>query len=291
MEHTVLVTGATGKQGGAVAHYLLKYGWKVRALTRSPEKVEAMILQSGGARIIKGDLDDPASLRTALSGVYGVFSVQNSWEHGVEKEVKQGMTIADESKRANVAHFIYSSVGSAHRNTGIPHFESKWKIEKYVRSTGLRTTILRPAFFMENLLASDTLSSIVNGILSLGLDPEKPLQMIAVDDIGAFAALAFEDPDEYIGKDIDIAGDELTGLRMAEILGRVMERGIIYKQTPIEQIRAFSDDYAKMVEWFNAKGYIAGIPELRAIHPDLMTFEQWVKKQKKSLLTAKHAHV
>jgi uncharacterized protein YbjT (DUF2867 family) len=285
MERIILVTGATGKQGGAVARCLLKHGWQVRALTRSPGKDEAMALQSGGAKVIKGDLGDPASVRIALKGVYGVFSVQNSWEHGVEKEMKQGMTLADEAKKANVAHFIYSSVGSAHRNTGIPHFESKWQIEKHIRSTGLMSTILRPAFFMENMLSPDTLPSIMNGILPLGLNPEKPLQMIAVDDIGAFATLAFEDPDEYIGKEIDIAGDEHTGPQMAEILEMVLERDFAYRQTPLEQIRAFSDDYAKMVEWFNALGYIADIKALRAIHPDLMTFEKWVKN-KKTLLTA-----
>ncbi len=280
MDRIILVSGATGKQGGAVARHLLKSGWKVRALTRSPEKAEATALIKEGARIVKGDLNNPASLRSALSGVYGVYSVQNSWEHGVEKEIVQGMTFADEAKRAGAAHFVYSSVGSADCNTGVPHFESKWKIEEHIRSIGLRSTIIRPVFFMENLLAPDTLSAIGNGSLMQGLDPSKPLQMVAVDDIGAFAALAFDEPDEYIGKELDIAGDELTGPQMAEILGRVLDREITYQQTPIEQIRAFSDDYAAMVEWFNDEGYQADIPALRKIRPALMTFEKWVEEHK-----------
>jgi uncharacterized protein YbjT (DUF2867 family) len=278
MERIILVTGATGKQGGAVAHHLLEQGWKVRALTRSPEKDAAVALQKKGVEIMKGDLDDPELLREALNNTYGVFSVQNSWEHGVEKERIQGKTLADEAKRAGVSHFIYSSVGSAHRATAIPHFESKWDVEQHVRSTGLRFTILRPVFFMENFLAPDTLSAIRSGNLPLGVDPAKSLQMIAVDDIGTFAALAFKTTSEYANKEIDIAGDELTGPQMAGILGKVLERDIVYRQTPIEQIRAFSEDYARMIEWFNVKGYNADIPALRKIHPALMTFERWVRE-------------
>ena len=283
MTRTILVTGATGKQGGAVADHLLKQGWNVLGLTRSPGKDAALALEKKGAGIVEGDLDDPASLRETLNNVYGVYSVQNSWEHGVEKEREQGKMLADEARRAGVSHFVYSSVGSAHRATGIPHFDSKWDIEEHIRSTGINYTILRPVFFMENLLMPDTLSAIGSGSLPLGLVPEKPLQMISVNDIGAFAALVFKKPSEFGKREIDIAGDELTGPRMAGILGRVLERDIVYQQTPIEQIRAFSEDYALMVEWFNAKGYEADISALRKLHPALLTFEKWAKERKQAM--------
>lgn len=289
MSRIILVTGATGKQGGAVANRLLKRDWKVRALTRSPEQDAALALKKRGARIMKGDLDDPASLRKALNGVYGVYSVQNSWEHGVEKEREQGKTLADEARRAEVSHFVYSSVGSAHRATGIPHFDSKWDIEQHIRSTGLRFTILRPVFFMENFLMPDIVSAIDSGTLPLGVFPDKPLQMISVKDIGAFAALAFTKPAEFVNREIDIAGDELTGPQTAGILSRVLEKEITYQQAPIEQIRAFSEDYALMVEWFNAKGYEADIPALRKIRPGLITFGEWAKEHKQAL-SMEYAH-
>lgn len=289
MSRIILVTGATGKQGGAVARHLLQNGWMVRALTRSPEKDATLALKQKGAQIVKGDLDDPASLREALKDVYGVYSVQNSWEHGVEKERVQGIQLADAARREGVYHFVYSSVGSAHRATGIPHFDSKWDVEQHIRSTGLRFTILRPVFFMENLLMPDTLSAIGSGHLPLGLLPEKPLQIISVNDIGAFASLAFNQPSEFVSREIDIAGDELTGPRMAAILGTVLERECTYQQTPIEQIRAFSEDFALMVEWFNAKGYEADVPALRKIHPGLLTFEEWAKEHKQAM-SAQYAH-
>lgn len=289
MSRIILVTGATGKQGGAVANRLLNQDWKVRALTRSPEQNAALALKKRGARIMKGDLDDPASLREALDGVYGVYSVQNSWEHGVEKEREQGMMLADEARRAEVSHFVYSSVGSAHRATGIPHFDSKWDIEQHIRSTGLRFTILRPVFFMENFLMPDIVSAIDSGTLPLGVVPDKPLQMISVKDIGAFAALAFKKPSEFVNREIDLAGDELTGPQAAGILSRVLEKNITYQQTPIEQIRAFSEDYAVMVEWFNVKGYEADISALRKIRPALLTFEEWAKEHKQAM-SMEYAH-
>ena len=280
MKRIILVAGATGRQGGAAASHLLKTGWNVRALTRLPEGEKAIALQKEGIEVVRGDLNDPLSLRSVLNGVYGVFSVQNSWEHGVEREIRQGMNLADAASWAGVVHFVYSSVGSAHQSTGIPHFESKWEIEQYIRATGLRSTILRPVFFMENLLTTDTLSSIDSGSLPLGLDPEKPLQMIAVNDIGALTALAFNNPLGYVSRSIDIAGDELTGLQMATILSKTLEQSVQYRQTPVEHIRAFSDDYAAMVEWFNIKGYKADISALRKLHPALTSFEKWAIEHK-----------
>lgn len=289
MNRTILVTGASGKQGGAAARYLIEKGWDVRALTRSPAKDELNGLRSLGARIVKGDLDDTDSLREALEGVYGVFSVQNSWEHGVAKEVEQGKRLIDEAENAGIGHFVYSSVGSAHRSTRIPHFESKWEIERHLRSSDLCSTVLRPVFFMENLLMPQTVASIGEGILPLGVDPSKPLQMIAVDDIGVFVAKAFEEPVEFETEAIDIAGDELTGPQMAAILGTMLGHVVEYRQTPIEQIRSFSEDYALMIEWFNRVGYDANIPYLKKMHPGLKSFETWAMEHA-SRLVPEHAH-
>ena len=137
----ILVTGATGKQGGAVARHLLEDGWSVRALTRSPHKHDAEKLKNLGAEIVQGDLDDPASIGPALQGVYGVFSVQQYWGKGVDVEVAEGMALADAAKKAGISHFVYSSIGGAERKTGIPFFESKFKIETYIKKLNLKIKI------------------------------------------------------------------------------------------------------------------------------------------------------
>ncbi len=149
----ILVTGATGQQGGAVARHLLEEGWKVRALVRDPKKDTAQALAKQGAELVQGDLYDSASLDKALEGMYGAFSVQNFWlpDVGYEGEIKQGKLFANAANEAGIQHFVYSSVGAAHRGMGQKHFESKWIIEQYVKELGLPHTILRPAAFMDNL--------------------------------------------------------------------------------------------------------------------------------------------
>jgi hypothetical protein len=146
----ILVTGATGRQGGAVARSLLGSGFAVRSLVRDPQKPGAEALAGAGTELARGDLDDPASIERALEGAYGVFSVQNFFQAGYEGEIRQGTSLADVAKAAGVSHFVYSSVGSAHRETGISHFESKRHVEEHVLSTGIPYTIVRPVFFMHN---------------------------------------------------------------------------------------------------------------------------------------------
>src|SRR2546426_2226150 len=153
-DRTILITGVTGKQGGAVVQALQGTGFHLRGLTRTPNSERAAALARQGIDIVKGDLDDEATLRRALAGAWGVFGVQNAGEAGVEREEAQGNRLATLAREASVEHYVYTSVGSAHKQTGVPHFDSKWRIEETVR--GLRFpshVILRPVFFMENLLA------------------------------------------------------------------------------------------------------------------------------------------
>jgi len=126
---TVLVTGATGRQGGAVVRHMLRKGWKLRALTRNASSHAAQELGRSGVELAAGDLEDPASLEKAVRGVYGIYSVQDFWAVGAKREVQQGKNLADAAKKIGVRHFVYSSVGGAERSTGIPHWESKWEVE------------------------------------------------------------------------------------------------------------------------------------------------------------------
>src|SRR6516162_1312593 len=219
---TVLITGATGRQGGAVIRHLLPNGWSLRALTRNPSGYAAKQLSGQSVEIVQGDLEDPASLEQAARGVYGIFSVQDYWISGFRREVKQGKNLADIARKTGVTHFVYSSVGGAERNSGIAPWETKWEIEKHIRKLGLPATIFRPAGFMEIYHMLELELGLLIGRLLDPVRPDKPYQSIATDDIGAFVALAFERPKEFIGMELEIAGSELTPRQTADVFSRVM---------------------------------------------------------------------
>jgi uncharacterized protein YbjT (DUF2867 family) len=272
----ILVSGATGQQGGAVARSLLGRGFGVRGLTRDPEKPEARVIADLGAEVVSGDLEDRSSIERVLEGVHGVFSVQQFWESGLEGEVRQGVLLADAAKAAGVDHYVYSSVGSAHRETGIPHFESKWEVEEHVRASGVPYTVLRPVFFMQNW--EFMREPILAGTLPQPLDPDKPFQMVDVVDIGVFAAMAFENPETWIGREVDLAGDELTMPEIAGTFSRVIGRDVDYFQVPWEGFEEqMGEEYAVMYRWFNDHGYEADIAGLREEHPGLVSLEQYLR--------------
>lgn len=275
---TILVLGGTGRQGGAVARELLRRGRSVHALVRDPQAPRARALTAAGAVPVRGDLDDAASLRAALAGVHGVFSVQTfRGSGGVAGEERQGKAVADAAAEADVAHFVYSSVGGAERDSGIPHFESKWNVEQHIGKLGLPATTLRPAMFYD--IFHDVGPRPRDGGLVLGMwqRPEVPVQVIAVEDIGAFAADAFADPDGWIGRKLEIASDELTGPQMAAAFERVAGAPTRYEQQSFERLRAAREDLAAMFDWLDGEGYRADMPELRRLRPNLVGLEAWLR--------------
>jgi uncharacterized protein YbjT (DUF2867 family) len=275
---TILITGVTGHQGGAVAQALQGNGFRLRGLTRKPDSERAAALAHSGVDVVKGDLDDEETLRRALAGVWGVFGVQNAGEAGAEREEAQGQRLATLAREAGVEHYVYTSVGSAHKQTSVPHFDSKWHIEETVR--GLRFpshVILRPVFFMENLLAP---FSLQGSTLASALGPGTKLQMIAVDDIGWFGARAFTDAVALNRREIDLAGDVRTMPEVAEILTDALGRPIAFAQTPIEQVRQYSKDMALMLEWFERVGFSADIAGLeREFGRSLTKLPDWARRQ------------
>ena len=257
---SILITGATGQQGGATLKNLIGKGFDLRALTRKPDSPAARLLAGLGVTVVEGNLDDPASLSRALKGVWGVLSVQNTWEAGVEQEEHQGKRLATLAREAGVQHFVYASVGSAHRATGIPHFDNKWRIEQTVRSLGFPShVILRPVFFMENLLSP----WFLNGdTIFPALQPDTVLQMIAVPDIGMYHARAFIDAERLNRREIDLAGDALTMPDAATTLSTGLGRSISFVPIPIEEVRKNSEEIATMLEWFDRVGFDVDIPAL-----------------------------
>ncbi len=281
-DKTVLVTGATGRQGGAVIRHMQPKGWKLRALTRRPGDAAAQDLARQGIEVVQGDLEDPPSLERAARGVYGVYSVQDFWAVGAKREVQQGKNLADAALKAKVAHFVYSSVGGAERNSGIDHWQSKWEIENHIRRLGLPATMLRPAAFMENYYIDQVEIGILKGKLLDPIRADKPYQTIAAEDIGAFAALAFERPQEFIGLELEIAGSELTNPEAAQVFSRVLGKPVRFRKLPMPIVRLFlGKELYQMFRWFNEAGFQANIPELRRRYPEihLQTLEEWLRNE------------
>lgn len=274
---TILVCGATGKQGGAVARRLLDAGYDVRALTRDPSKESARELADAGAEVVNGDFSDRDSLKRAVEGAYGVFSVQNYWETGYDLEVEQGIRMADVAEEAGVEHFVYSSVGGAERNTGLPHFDSKYEIEDHVRSLDLPYTILRPVFFMDNWESDMLRQMVLGGTLAQPLSPDTPFQQIAVDDIGGLATVAFGDPSRWLGRELEIAGDERTMEEIATAFSDVIGLPVKYFQVPWDDFREQAgEEYAEMYEWFEDEGYEADVDSLQDEYPLLTNFDDYL---------------
>ena len=281
-DKAVLITGATGRQGGAVIRYMLPKRWRLRALVFKADNATVEKLTEQGLDVVRGDLEDPASLERAVRGVYGVYSVQDFWSVGTKREVRQGKNIADAAKRAGVEHFVYSSAGGAERNSGIDHFESKWEIENYIRKLGLPATMIRPVAFMENYYIDQVEIGILKGKLSDPIRADKPYQTIAAGDIGAFAALAFERPKEFIGEAVEIAGSELTNPEAAQVFSRVLGKPVKFQKLPMPMVRLFlGKEFYQMFRWFNQSGFKANIPELRRKYPEIhfQTLEEWLRAE------------
>jgi len=279
---TVLVTGATGRQGGAVIRYMLRNEWKLRALTRSPNAPAAQELTRQGVEVVQGDLEDPASLERAARGVYGVYSVQDFWSVGVKREVQQGKNVADAAKKSGVEHFVYSSAGGAERNSGIDHFESKWEVENYIRRLGLPATMIRPVAFMENYYIDQVEIGILKGKLMDPIRADKPYQTIATNDIGAFVAFAFDRPKEFIGLELEIAGSELTNPEAAQVFSRVLGKRVKFQKLPMLMVRLIlGKEFYQMFRWFNQAGFKADVAGLRRRYPEvhLKNLEEWLHSE------------
>jgi uncharacterized protein YbjT (DUF2867 family) len=280
----ILVTGATGRQGGAAVRRLRERGFSVRALTRDPDQPKARVLTGPGTEVVRGDLDDQASLTRALEGVHGVFSVQGD-DAGGENEARQGINLADAAKRARISHLVHSSVAAADQDTGVPDFAIKLRIEEHIRESGLRYTILRPVFFMENWVTMR--SSIETGNLALPLEPATRLQMIAADDVGAFATLAFEHPGKWQGHTVDIAGDEFSMNELAAAFSRMTGREVQYQQLDWGDFEQRAGREATLLyRWLQNPAYRIDIAAVRQEHPGLIGFERWLHSKWQSVRAA-----
>ncbi|GAA4623772.1 NmrA/HSCARG family protein [Actinoallomurus vinaceus] len=272
----ILVLAATGGQGGAVTDALLRRGASVRALVRDPEGKAARRLAVRGVEVIAGSLNDRRSLAAGMTGVSGVFAFTTPFEAGVEAEVAQGRAILAAAGEARVPHLVFSSVAGADQRSGVPHFESKARVEAELRAGEVPYTILGPTYFFDNALGGA--DRILSGVLDLPLPSDRPLQQLARPDLGAFAAQVLLDPAPYVGQRIELASDAPTPAQMAAALGSALGREVRYERVPLDAIS--NPDMHAMWAFLNGPGYRVDITTLHAAHPEIAwtSFAGWARR-------------
>jgi len=287
----ILVTGATGAQGGGVARHLLNSGkFTVRCLTRNPSSEKSIALQKAGAEVVKGDLGELESLKTAMKGCHGVYGVTDFWEH-FDKEYEQGKNLVDAVAASNIKHFVFSALPNAKKISDgkieVPHFDIKAKLEEYSRSLGLHVTFVHPAFYFENFLSYFPPRKQEDGTFAFGFPQgDTLLAGIAIEDLGGVVTAIFDKPDDFKDKTVGVVGDDLPPKKYAEIMTRVLKKTVVYNYVPREVFAKFdfpgADDLANMFE-FN-RLYIPNrkvdLEESRKLYPKMQTFESWLTTNK-----------
>jgi uncharacterized protein YbjT (DUF2867 family) len=284
----ILVTGATGNQGNVTARMLLDKQFSVRAMTHQPHSAKAALLAAHGAEIVYGNLEDPATLYSALSGVRAVFSVQDSRDAESDIEEERGKRLAYLAKEQDVTQYVYSSVAAARAKSGVPHFEVKGRIEQTIRDLNFDSyTFLRGTFFMESLLDPAIFPEVISsGKLICPINPATRVQMVSAEDVAKFALFSFENPDLMNGVELDLAGDEHTFGEIAEVLSAALRKPIEFSSMGMEdfaKLRRFSSETKNNVEriisWWDSAGWDVDIGGLmlasRNFGIELTTFNEW----------------
>lgn len=284
---TILVTGATGAQGGGVASHLLSSGrYAVRCLTRKPQSERAEALRRAGAEVVQGDLEDVRSLQAAMKGCYGVFGVTNYWE-AFEREYQQGQNLVDAVAASGIEHFVFSTLPSAakltHGQLEVPHIDSKGRLEEYSRGLGLPASYVHVAFYYENFLTYFPPRRLEDGSFVFAFPQgDTPLAAVAVEDAGGVVTALFDRGAEYMGRTVVIAGDEQPCQAYAATMSRVTGQRIAYRHLPREAFAALgfpgAEDLANMFDFFRrfVPSRRGEIEESRMLYPGMRTFETWL---------------
>jgi uncharacterized protein YbjT (DUF2867 family) len=278
---SVLVTGATGHQGGAVVRHLIKRGHHVRVLSHHPQAAASTYLERLGAETVPGSFDDPASIERAAHGMDAVFALTTPAAGGVEAEIRQGIALVDAAVAAGAGHILLSSAAGASRRTGILDFDAKYEVEQHLASLGVPYTVVAPVFFMENLLAPDLVAQLRSGVLAMALPAERRLQQVAMTDLGAFCTLVIERRERFVGERIEVASDEVSGLEAAQLIAAMSGQPIRYVEVPLAQVRAAHEDQARWYEWLALTGYQVDLARLHASWPEVgwHSFAEWLPTQ------------
>jgi uncharacterized protein YbjT (DUF2867 family) len=296
----ILVTGATGMQGGATARSLLAHGHRVRILTRNPDNPQALALVEMGAEAVRGDMSDRESLDAAMRGASGVFSMQTLEASGGDAERAHGFALVRSAFESGVRQFVHTSVAATARHSQFPrwgtgywwekYWTDKWDIEEAVRNAGFASwTVLRPAFMMGNFArpkADFMFPHLRHGEIATALKADTRLDLVSADDIGSFARGAFENPAVFNRHNIDIAAQSLTIGEVAQTLSRVCGKSVTAVElTPAEAVtRGLFAGWVNTQEWLNEVGYQVDIGALKAYGVPLTSLEQWANKHRAEIV-------
>ena len=285
-QRMIVVTGATGLQGGAVARHLLKEGWQVRGLTRNAESKQTQVLAAMGAEVVQGDMNDPVSLRPAFEGAYGVYSLQNPYIGGPEAEVRQGKNVGDVAKEAGVQHFVYGSAGTGKQGTGVPSWETKLQVEDHLKSLELPLTIVRPLALMEIMIHKKFYPAVgAWQIMPKLMGTSRNVGWLCADDLGAIVARAFDAPQEFVGRELALASDVQSLKQCRTIYREVMGKNPSSFPMPLWLFKRFGfmgQDLTTMWTWLQTGTVDLNIAPTRAIYPGALTVREWLSKQKAS---------
>jgi uncharacterized protein YbjT (DUF2867 family) len=280
---TVLVAGATGKQGGVTARRLRADGWAVRAMVRTPDAESARALAAAGAELVTADLDDPETLASVVAGAYGVFTAPpvayGPTGLDPDKEFTRGRALVDTAAAAGVAHVVFSGVATLSgqpANVG----DGKTRIEAHLRGSGLATTVLRPVRFMSNYLGTGLpIDGIQDGVNRHLFPADEPVQVIAVEDIAEFAAMAFADPDRYAGRTLELAGDAPTPTEAAATISAATGLDIGYVRMSRDEAERIGSEVGRVMDlWERGHRWHADTEALRALHPGMLTLRDWLDR-------------
>jgi uncharacterized protein YbjT (DUF2867 family) len=264
----VLVFGATGTHGGAVAKELLARAVPVQVLVRDPHSERAQALARSGAHLVVGDLRDEPSLTRAMSGATVAYAITTPFEEGADAEVRQGRAIIGAAVEARLPWLIFASVAAAGR-ADVPHFQSKARVEEQLRDAPVPWTVVAPSYFYENVIGSR--ATILEGLLPLPLPVEKPLHQVGLRDLGAVVAAILDRREEHLSERVEIAADAPTPAEMAGALGaRAVE-------TPLDDLRERRPDIAALYAFLANDGYDIDMRAVRARYPEVawMSFAEW----------------
>ena len=277
----IAVLGATGRMGGATARHLLEAGWRVRAITRKPDGPRAGALSTAGAKVVKADMEDPATLRKAFEGTHGVFNVQNPMKSGLEAEVRQGRNVADAAADAGVSHVVYGSAGVGRSGTGVGQWESKLRVKEHMLTRGLPLTVLRPMALMELMTDKDFYPALSTWHTMPSLaGPDTKIVWLAADDLGAVAAKAFADPEGFVGRDIALASDVRSIAECRELYRAAAGRPPRSFPVPVWMFeRMAGKDLAVMWRWLRTADLDLDVAPTLALHPGAMTVERWLLRR------------
>jgi uncharacterized protein YbjT (DUF2867 family) len=280
-DQIIVVTGATGRQGGAVARCLLADGWRVRGVTRSPDSNAARKLAAVGVQVVRADMADPDGMREACAGTYGAFSVQNPMISGEEGEIVQGRNVVDAAADTGVSHLVYGSAGPGIPGTGVAAWDAKLEVAEHARRRGLPLTVLRPMAFMELMTDKNLYPPVAAWHLMPRIVGEgRPIPWLSAADLGAIAARAFADPASYVGADLALAADLRTLSECRAIWRRVTGRNPRRFPMPVWLFERFTGpDLTRMWRWLATHDVDVDQSQTRAHHPKAATVEEFVRQR------------